>query len=247
MWEGKQGIGCRLSTQRELFDVNLKVYFPQLSSNSLWLSQGKKWYTYRIREQLSCSVSVDRFHERVSVSQDYYEILGVEKTASAEEIETAFRKLAMKFHPDRNPDNDTTAIFKLLNEAHDTLKDPLRRREYDRRSAPSSNGAGYQSSSASGGAWNQTSSTAGGTNAGGYSAYGDSVNLNMGSVHSCNCCSILLIFLAIVFLSACWKIISTCFKLLLLPVKWIFSLPIGVLILAAVIFYFCYRSRNRKQ
>jgi len=65
-------------------------------------------------------------------SSDYYKALGVDKTASADEIKKAFRKLAVKYHPDRNP-NDKTAEdkFKEINEAYAVLSDPKKKEEYD--------------------------------------------------------------------------------------------------------------------
>src|SRR5271170_4148190 len=64
--------------------------------------------------------------------KDYYEILGVKKTASAEEIRKAFRKLARKYHPDVNPgDKSAEEKFKTLSEANDVLSDPKKRKIYD--------------------------------------------------------------------------------------------------------------------
>ncbi len=64
---------------------------------------------------------------------DYYALLGVEKTASEAELKAAFRKLAMKHHPDRNPGDKTAeATFKELNEAYQVLSDPQKRAAYDR-------------------------------------------------------------------------------------------------------------------
>ena len=64
---------------------------------------------------------------------DYYEILEVERTATAEEIAAGYRKAALKYHPDRNPgDEEAIAKFKLAAEAYDVLKDPDKRAIYDR-------------------------------------------------------------------------------------------------------------------
>jgi molecular chaperone DnaJ len=65
--------------------------------------------------------------------RDYYEILGVQRGASDADLKAAFRKLAMKHHPDRNPgDKDCEHRFKELNEAYDVLKDGQKRAAYDR-------------------------------------------------------------------------------------------------------------------
>ena len=70
------------------------------------------------------------------MSQDYYELLGVSRTASADDIKKAFRKLAMQFHPDRNPgDAESEKKFKTVNHAYDILKDPEKRAAYDRYGA----------------------------------------------------------------------------------------------------------------
>src|ERR671921_559510 len=65
--------------------------------------------------------------------RDYYEILGVTRSASEAEMKASYRKLAMKWHPDRNPgDKDCEAHFKEINEAYDVLKDDQKRAAYDR-------------------------------------------------------------------------------------------------------------------
>ena len=68
-----------------------------------------------------------------SVTADYYEILGVQRGATPEELKAAFRKMALKYHPDRNPgDASAEAKFKELNEAYSVLSDADRRAYYDR-------------------------------------------------------------------------------------------------------------------
>ncbi len=64
--------------------------------------------------------------------KDYYKILGVDKKASQAEIKKAFRTLAVKYHPDKNPDNKTAEEqFKLANEANEVLGNPEKRKKYD--------------------------------------------------------------------------------------------------------------------
>jgi molecular chaperone DnaJ len=75
-------------------------------------------------------------------ARDYYEILGVARTASAEELKSAFRQLARKYHPDVNKDPDAEKVFKEINEAYGVLSDPDKRAAYDRYGHAGVNGMG---------------------------------------------------------------------------------------------------------
>ena len=64
--------------------------------------------------------------------EDFYKVLGVEKTASAQDIKKAYRKLALKYHPDRNPNNkEAEEKFRQVSEAYEVLSDPDKRAKYD--------------------------------------------------------------------------------------------------------------------
>lgn len=74
--------------------------------------------------------------------KDYYKILGVEKTASADEIKRAYKKVAIKYHPDRNPgDKEAEEKFKQAAQAYDVLRDPDKRARYDQFGAAGVDGA----------------------------------------------------------------------------------------------------------
>ena len=75
---------------------------------------------------------------------DHYETLGVDRTASAEEIKKSYRRLARKNHPDQNPDDPKAEErFKEISHAHDVLSDPEKRREYDAEQQMLRMGGGY--------------------------------------------------------------------------------------------------------
>jgi molecular chaperone DnaJ len=67
-----------------------------------------------------------------ATKRDYYEVLGVSRNASVEEIKKAFRKLAMRYHPDRNKEDGAEARFKEIGEAYEVLSDSEKRAAYDR-------------------------------------------------------------------------------------------------------------------
>lgn len=80
----------------------------------------------------------------MATKRDYYEVLGVNKNATDEELKKAYRKLAKKYHPDANSDNKKEAEtkFKEVNEAYETLSDSQKRRMYDQFGPEGANGFG---------------------------------------------------------------------------------------------------------
>ena len=67
----------------------------------------------------------------MSAKRDYYEVLGVTKTSSLDEIKNQYRKLALKFHPDRNQSKDAAEHFKEISEAYAVLSDSEKKQTYD--------------------------------------------------------------------------------------------------------------------
>jgi curved DNA-binding protein len=97
--------------------------------------------------------------------KDYYKTLGVSRKASQDEIKKAYRKLAVKYHPDKNPDDkETENRFKEINEAHEVLKDPEKRKKYDQLGSnwKQYENAGYGGQSAGGFDWSQFGGQSGG-------------------------------------------------------------------------------------
>jgi molecular chaperone DnaJ len=77
------------------------------------------------------------------ITRDYYEVLGVSRGASPEEIKKAYRRLALEYHPDRNPAAEATEKFKEASEAFEVLADPAKRRIYDAYGQEGLQGRGY--------------------------------------------------------------------------------------------------------
>ena len=77
-------------------------------------------------------------------NKDYYEVLGLEKGASDDEIKRAFRKLAIKYHPDKNQGNkEAEEKFKEINEAYQVLSDPEKKARYDQFGTADFDGSGF--------------------------------------------------------------------------------------------------------
>ncbi len=101
----------------------------------------------------------------MATPRDPYKVLGVAKNASAEDIKKAYRKLARRYHPDRNPDDkQAEERFKEVQQAYDVVGDPEKRKEYDRDGGPFGGFTGFGRGAPAG---------AGGQAAGGFGAFGD--------------------------------------------------------------------------
>jgi molecular chaperone DnaJ len=83
----------------------------------------------------------------MSKKRDYYEVLGINKSSTQDEIKKAFRKLAMKYHPDVNKEKGAEEKFKEINEAYEVLSDENKKSVYDRYGHEGLSGAGQGFSS----------------------------------------------------------------------------------------------------
>ena len=87
----------------------------------------------------------------MTTKRDYYEVLGVERNASESDLKASYRKLALKYHPDRNPDNkEAEENFKAAAEAYEVLRDPQKRNIYDQFGHQGLEGSGFSGFSGGG-------------------------------------------------------------------------------------------------
>lgn len=113
---------------------------------------------------------------------DYYKVLGVAKTATDDEIKSAYRKLARKHHPDLNPnDQEAVKLFQQINEANEVLSDPEKRKKYDQYGADWKQAEQYEEARKQGGRRQQAGGGFGGGNSGGFGGAGFDSNGGFGS------------------------------------------------------------------
>src|SRR6201999_4338354 len=104
---------------------------------------------------------------------DYYKVLGINKNASADEIKTAYRKLARKHHPDLNPnDKEANKKFQQINEANEVLSDPEKRKKYDQYGKDWQQAEAFEKAQQSAGRGRRRTSTGGSGRSSGAGAFG---------------------------------------------------------------------------
>ena len=123
-------IACSIDILQAMFLFKQRIY-P-------WWEQG-----YIFGDMSEASFCKFKVVTKLSTKRDYYEVLGVDRNADEQAIKKAYRKLAMKYHPDRNPDNkEAEEKFKEVNEAYEVLSDATKRQNYDQFGHEGVNGQG---------------------------------------------------------------------------------------------------------
>ena len=123
-------IACSIDILQAMFLFKQRIY--------QWWEQG-----YIVGDMSEASFCKFKVVTKLSTKRDYYEVLGVDKNADEQAIKKAYRKLAMKYHPDRNPDNkEAEEKFKEVNEAYEVLSDATKRQNYDQFGHEGVNGQG---------------------------------------------------------------------------------------------------------
>lgn len=95
-------------------------------------SLGEQEISKGTQENIDLDSSSSIPSEELNLDGDYYQLLGVSREATEKEINVAYKKLALKYHPDRSEDKEAAEVkFRALNDAYHTLIDPNKRRQYD--------------------------------------------------------------------------------------------------------------------
>ena len=121
------------------FSPTIAIFSVRLIFNDKFLSEIKfsieKNCKYRPDENNADNHTIYIFHINFYelIKKDYYQILGVSKTASEAEIKKAYRKLALQYHPDRNKGKEAEEKFKEVNQAYEVLSDAQKRQTYERK------------------------------------------------------------------------------------------------------------------
>lgn len=113
--------------------LELSEPFIYQISGAKWVKSGYKWRRTALHHKLLvffCHINGDRW--MVKMGKDYYDILGIKKGASDEDIKKAYRKQALRYHPDKNKSPGAEEKFKEIAEAYDVLSDPKKKDIYDR-------------------------------------------------------------------------------------------------------------------